>query len=390
MKIACYCQHVLGIGHFHRSLEICKSLARHHETVMILGGPDVQLPETAVRFVQLPGLKMDSDFSRLLVCQEGAKLHVVQQQRRKQLWDFFNTFRPDVFLVELYPFGRKAFRFELDPILEGIGTGSLAPCLRLCSLRDILVEKSDRQKYETRVLKRLNTSFDGLLIHADPEYIPLSKTFASMEKIDIPHFYTGFISPSPTPSQTGERLRQELNLNKEDKCIVASIGGGSVGEELLLATARAAIFLEKQYGHLHFHLFCGPYAEPDLADRLRSLGGSNIKVHSFSSRFPKWLDCADLSISMAGYNTCMNLLRAAVPSLLYPFAQNREQQMRVSALSKGGNFRLLEESDLEEKTLAATILTQLQLQRKKMNVNLNGADTSLKLIESTSLWERTT
>jgi predicted glycosyltransferase len=34
MKIACYCQHVLGIGHFHRSLEICKALAVHHDTVM--------------------------------------------------------------------------------------------------------------------------------------------------------------------------------------------------------------------------------------------------------------------------------------------------------------------------------------------------------------------
>ena len=48
MKIVCYCQHVLGIGHFHRSLELCKALAQHHETVMVLGGPDVDLPKSAV------------------------------------------------------------------------------------------------------------------------------------------------------------------------------------------------------------------------------------------------------------------------------------------------------------------------------------------------------
>lgn len=389
MKIACYCQHVLGIGHFHRSLEICKSLASRHETVMILGGPDVQLPKTAVRFVQLPGLKMSADFSRLLVCQEGAELHKVQQQRRKQLFDFFKRFRPDVFLVELYPFGRKAFRFELDPILEGIETGSLGPCLRLCSLRDILVEKSDGQKYESKVLKRLNASFDGLLIHSDPEYIPLSNTFATMDKIRIPYFYTGFISPSSATSKTAERLRQELHLHKEDRCIVASIGGGSVGEELLLATARAALLLDKQSNHLQFHLFCGPYAAPDLADRLRAIGGSNITVHGFSSRFPKWLEAANLSISMAGYNTCMNLLRANVPSLLYPFAQNREQRMRVSAFTKVGSFRLLEEADLETETLAAAIVMQLQMTKKETQVNLNGADTSLKLIENTILWEHT-
>lgn len=389
MKIACYCQHVLGIGHFHRSLEICKSLASRHETVMLLGGPDVQLPNTAVRFVQLPGLKMDTDFSRLMVCQEGAKLHDVQQQRRKQLLDFFITFRPDVFLVELYPFGRKAFRFELDPILEGIGSGSLSPCLRLCSLRDILVEKSDRQKYESRVLKRLNESFDGLLIHSDPRYIPLSKTFFALEKICVPHFYTGFISPSPGTGQYRNQLRRELQLTEKDKCIVASIGGGSVGEELLLATAHAALILQKDHAHLHFHLFCGPYAKSDLGDRLRIIGGRNVTIHDFSKRFPQWLEGADLSISMAGYNTCMNLISAGVPSLLYPFAQNREQRMRVSAFQEEGIFRLLKETDLEAKVLATAIIRHLQMPRRAMDVNLNGADTSLELIENTTLWEHT-
>ena len=30
MKVSFYCQHVLGIGHFHRSLELCKALAARH------------------------------------------------------------------------------------------------------------------------------------------------------------------------------------------------------------------------------------------------------------------------------------------------------------------------------------------------------------------------
>ncbi|MCK5069415.1 MAG: glycosyl transferase, partial [Desulfocapsa sp.] len=193
MKIVCYCQHVLGIGHFHRSLEICKALAEHHETVMILGGPDVTLPESNVRFLQLPGLKMDEDFSKLIPCNENGELAQVKEERQNQLFDFFSSFQPDIFLIELYPFGRKAFRFELDPILTGIGSGLLKPCLRLCSLRDILVEKTDKLKYETRVLKQLNNSFDGLLIHSDPDFIPLQKTFERMESISIPYKYTGFI-----------------------------------------------------------------------------------------------------------------------------------------------------------------------------------------------------
>ena len=46
-------------------------------------------------------------------------------------------------MLELYPFGRKAFRFELDPVLEGIRDRSLGPCRVVCSLRDVLVEKKN-------------------------------------------------------------------------------------------------------------------------------------------------------------------------------------------------------------------------------------------------------
>jgi len=388
MKIACYCQHVLGIGHFHRSLEICKALAACHETVMILGGPDVILPESAVRFLQLPGLKMDADFSQLLPCKEGEKLDQVKHNRKQQLFDFFTSFQPDVFLIELYPFGRKAFRFELDPILDGIGSGKLDPCLRLCSLRDILVEKKDKLKFETRVLTRLNSSFDGLLIHSDPEFIPLHKTFDSTESITIPYRYTGFITPSPPKNTAGNAIRNDLGLSDQDKLIVASIGGGNVGAELLTATAEAALLLNQDQQNIHVHLFTGMYSDQGLQDALKQTLSSNITIHSFCSNFPDWLEAADLSISMAGYNTCMNLLSAGIPALLYPFAQNREQRIRVSALSKTSAFTLLETTDLVPFNLAEKIKTHLQQHKQKSSVILNGAAQSRELIDDLTIWNR--
>ena len=40
MKIVFYCQHVLGIGHFFRSLEICRALHRHR-VILVTGGPAI-------------------------------------------------------------------------------------------------------------------------------------------------------------------------------------------------------------------------------------------------------------------------------------------------------------------------------------------------------------
>jgi len=287
------------------------------------------------------------------------------------------------------PFGRKAFRFELDPILNGIGSGTLQPCLRLCSLRDILVEKTDKDKYETRVLKQLNSSFDGLLIHSDPDFIPLQETFGSMESITIPYRYTGFIAPTATRQQAGRTLRQELGLSDQNKLVVASIGGGNVGAELLQATARAALLLEQDTTNIHIHLFTGVYSAPDLQETLKKISNT-IVVHGFSSNFPDWLDAADISISMAGYNTCMNLLAAGIPALLYPFGQNREQAMRISAFSKTSDFILLEPEDLAPDRLAGHITSQLRFPKKPSLARLNGAVQSCRLISETTLWSKKT
>ncbi len=387
MKIVCYCQHVLGIGHFHRSLEICKALAIQHETVMVLGGPNVHLPETDVTFLQLPGLKMDSNFSKLIPCDAEQGLEQLKNKRKEQLLNLFNDFEPDVFLVELFPFGRKAFGFELNPILTGIAEGTLSPCLRLCSLRDILVEKKDKEKYETRVLNSLNSSFDGLLIHSDPNFIPLEHTFSGIDSITIPLHYTGFITPKLTQAKTKDSIRQQLKLSTEDKLVVASIGGGNVGKELLQATAAAALLLHEKK-QIHFHLFTGPYSDPGLQDKLQSHESDHLHIHSFCDNFPEWLQAADLSISMAGYNTCMNLLEASIPALLYPFAQNREQRMRVAAFRDSCDFTLLEAADLSPEKLVELICEKLTHSKKKNGVNLDGAGKSCELISNTRLWKQ--
>ena len=81
-------------------------------------------------------------------------------------------FRPDVLIIELFPFGRNGFSFELLPLLEADPErGSLPSCRVVCSVRDILVEKKDQQKFEARVVDRLNRFFDAVLVHGDPAVI---------------------------------------------------------------------------------------------------------------------------------------------------------------------------------------------------------------------------
>lgn len=374
MKIALYCQHVLGVGHFHRSQELCRALADQHDVTMILGGPDVVFSPDGFRVFKLPGLEMDHDFKNLQPCEEGLSLDEVKTKRAAMLLELFRQQGFDIFITELYPFGRKAFRFELDPLLGAIRDNSFAPCKVLCSLRDILVErKEDTEKFESRVIRKLARFYDGVLIHSDPDFIRIEETFHQAEAIPVPYRYTGFIN-----RQVKTKTAFHPPGKNNRRLVVASIGGGNVGEELLFAAARA-ISLDTDHDFT-LQIFTGLYSGEKVLSSLKEYENQWIQVDRFSAEFKNWLAHADVSISMAGYNSCMDVLSANTIGLLYPFNQNQEQRLRVQKFAGKTSLQLLEAEDLQPATLLKRIKGAVSSPRPRTAVNLDGAAATLQLI----------
>jgi predicted glycosyltransferase len=371
MKIMLYCQHVLGLGHFFRSMRIAAALNRH-DVLFVEGGSPLNgfTPPPHVQRAFLPPLMMDAEFSKMETY-GGEDLAEIAERRKRLLQRLFRDFAPDVLLIELYPFGRKRFGFELTPLLQAI-RGEDARTRVICSLRDILVEKEDQSAYEERVLKSLNPYFDLLLVHSDPELIRLDDTFSRTADIRIPVRYTGYVV-------------QPANQHKPrvvEKTIVASSGGGRVGVDLLAATVRAVRGVEDSAVRLR--IFIGPFMEDSDRELLAQLasGDSRITLSPFSLDFPAELANADLSISMAGYNTCMDILSVNVRALVYPFPQNREQAMRAGKFAERGILDVVE--DLTPESLAAQIqksLADLRPGSVERSINISGAENTALEIE---------
>jgi len=378
VKTAYYCQHVLGVGHFHRSLEICRACAADSDVTMVVGGPPIDMSSEPFSFYQLPGLKMDEQFSTLMPCDPHASLTDIQEIRSRELVSFFQRFAPDALVVELFPFGRKAFRFELLPLLEA---ARQSRCRVICSLRDILVEKKQEQlKHERNAVKTLNRYFDMLLVHSDPRLATLDETFSLFEQITVPIHYTGFVTPLPA-RDSRHALRESLSIRPQEKLIVASIGSGSVGSELLQAVHETAHTMVEESPY-HFNFFAGPYCDEAVFESLSATTHERIHIHRFTDTFVDWLAAADLSISMAGYNTSMNVLAAGVPALMMPFDQNREQRMRLTKLTDGHPMAILEKEDLQPQPLAKAIRRQLAEPRYRTSLMLDGAARTARFLQS--------
>jgi len=372
MKIAAYCQYVLGIGHFFRILEICRALA-DHDVLLITGGPpvDAHLPKH-VRHVPLTSLKMDKQFTRLLALEPGQDVEQIKSRRCRRLLDIFRTEKPDVLLIELYPFGRRAFSFEIIPLLEMLHSRPHDRCSVVCSLRDILVEKNDPQTYETRAIRILQRFFDALLVHGDPNVIRLDATFARTADIPVPLVYTGYVAPA-VPEGARRRLRAELGLAADEKLVVASAGGGRIGGQLLSAAVAAMNFLEPPSGY-RLQLFTGPFGKDSAIADLKRRAAKNVHIARFTTDFLSCLAAADLSLSLGGYNTCMNILAAGIPALVWPSPQDREQGLRVERLAELGAMQRLTQADLDPRRLAVRMQSLLQqAERTHIAIDMQGA-----------------
>jgi len=380
-KLVVYCQHLLGVGHFFRTLEICRALAAH-DIILVTGGqePPVVLPAN-IRLRKLPELLTDQSFQHLHG-PGGETLETIRAERQRRLRAILREEAPDAFLIELYPIGRKAFRFELDPLLADIAEGRLPSCPVFCSVRDILVEKEDTRRHETRAVDVLNRWFAALLIHADPAVVRLEATFSRMDAIRIPVAYTGYVAPAPAPPKDRDAWRRAQGVAPQENLIVVSAGSGAVGYPLLSAAIQAVRHLPAAFP-VRVQVFSGPFLSEAETQALQQNDDPRVRIAPFADDFQTWLQAADLSLSMAGYNTCMAILAAGARALVLPFHQNREQAMRARLLEARGLLAVLTEEDLAPPMLAARMQAQLRCPppRDASSVDLTGAQRTAHWIE---------
>ena len=160
-----------------------------------------------------------------------------------------------------------------------------------------------------------------------------------------------------------------------------------MGAALLKAVLEAHCRLAEKR-KLHLYIFTGPFmSDADFSSLANQAGrGSGVRVERFTKEFLAFLAAADLSISMAGYNTCMNILATRVPALVWPFGQNREQRLRAERLATRGEVILLADKDLIPVRLEALIEECLEKGRNSevSGINLDGATHTARWLENWS------
>lgn len=122
-------------------------------------------------------------------------------------------------------------------------------------------------------------------------------------------------------------------------------------------------------------------------EKLSARATAGIRIQRYTRRFLDYLYAADLSISLAGYNTCMNLLVTRVPALIFPYTRQREQPMRVDKIKEFLPMEILNLSQVDALRLSECIIQSLDHKKSKepLSIDMNGAANSAGFL---GRWEK--
>lgn len=394
MKIAFYYNHYNTLGHSTRVFSLVRGLkeayGRKCEILILLGGPQQPFfPFRAYACVKaLPyafdkrGLAIEANRKLYNHLIQGPHLNAMLKERLKISTKALQSFQPDVFITEYYPFGQEFWTFELPRVLDFLK--SRFP-VKIVSSSGYISWTPDMQEI-------IRKYYDLLLIHSPrtfgrdyAKYIPPegSSVLDSVFRDNTSRIhFTGFISELSWADAPSPKIRRLL-ADLDQPCIFVSRGGGIVNKKIILTALLAA----QRNTKWNFLLVCGPSTPREEWETYHRIAKSRPHIHLFKSLIPAdFIACmkkADLCISMAGYNTSVKLMELNKSCILIPY-KTTEQIWRACLLKRSLQAEIISEKDLSAGILENKI--QSLLERKKPGNRLpsswfQGTETTLQFLE---------
>ncbi|HTQ39239.1 MAG TPA: glycosyltransferase [Pirellulales bacterium] len=378
-----YSQHLAGIGHFVRTSEIAKSLARRHEVYLVDGGRPVPHEITSAKVTVLSLPRICRGERGIAAFDSDVSVPVVMEKRLQILKAAIELFRPHVITIEHFPFRRWELFSEIVPLI--VHARIIDKRVKIVgSFRDIPGSSRfdpETKQHESEVLQVLDEYFDKLLVHSDPRVMRLEEQIAVAGKFNIPLEYTGYVSQRGDAQQ---RNRNKRRVDQRRGTVIVSAGG--TGNMALLNCAIDCwklLVSRKAVGDRMLQVFLplSSHAQDVAALQRRVADNTSIRLLPYSSDFLNCMRTADLSISHAGYNTCTNVLETRCRSILVPNLQMSDQGQRARRFAKRGLATTIDPADLTAERLATTVVEQLQKPTLQHDINLDGARITSDILE---------
>jgi predicted glycosyltransferase len=369
-RILFHCHSGFGIGHMQRALCLARTLTESCEVSLLYGGVQYTFDSGKVTIISLPRLEyLDTSFEHRNPYGEDAEY--VKRKRIQKIISVISDIRPDVFITQDFPIAKHAMAFEIVPALNYIKV-NLPNCRVICCAAAFLGTNIKEGAYEGQANELIAKYYDLILVNSDSAIEKIDEKFRIFDDKKV--VYTGFIA------NTTRNPKTPTKVSSDSRLIIVSRGGGREGFELLKTAVESMVVLKE--GAYQMMIFPGPLSSDIEMRWLWNHLTKDISLLGFSS-YIDYLYKGDLSISMGGYNTCMDIIITGIKSIIYPSLKNLEQKLRAQKLQRNGYCSVIE--TLSKDVLAGRIVQELDINRKTTPIDTNGIQKSVDSIRNTYL-----
>ena len=188
--------------------------------------------------------------------------------------------------------------------------------------------------------------------------------------------FTGYVLKfDPSEYLNKVMIRERLGYG-EEPLIVCSIGGTSVGKDLLSLCAKAYPIMKEQIPDLHMVLVCGPRLSPESLEVPKGLD-----VRGYLPALYEHFAACDLSIIQAGGTSTLELTALRRPFLYFPLEGHWEQQIHVAGRLARHNAGIpMQYSQTTPEILAESAVKNMGKEVAYSSINADGAEQAAMLI----------
>jgi UDP:flavonoid glycosyltransferase YjiC (YdhE family) len=235
------------------------------------------------------------------------------------------------------------------------------------------------RKWSHDYRKHQKPPYDLGLFVGDPGDIP-DKSFGPMlpnrrQFAEAMYKFVGYVFPfKPSELRNQAEIRKKLGYGPEP-LIVASIGGTSIGKEILELCAEAGSILREDIPTLQMVLVAGPR----LATNTLKVP-KDIILKSFIPRLYEHFAACDLAIVQGGATSTLELTALQRPFIYFPIEGHSEQANVAKVLERRKAGQRMNLSETSPAQLAQTISKMLNAKMTWPEIPANGAHKAAQLI----------
>lgn len=399
MKILIHFSHYETLGHTSRILNLCKYLKSYYgdniDLTVLQGGRKQDFIDFSfVNLVHIPepivGREWIKSKKKKIIDSEKIRIRV------RFIIDFLKKSKPDIFIVEYFPFGRALDKYEILPVLRFIK--EKIPKIKVISSVGYPI-----LNFQKKDLLTYAKFFDKILIHC-PESMDkhfIEKTYSKLGVTEVPVqdykevfellkekiVFTDYIVPFGIKIGEKDKAREEMGL-PDKKIIMVSRGGGVIYPKII----SSALLSKKYLGNDYFIVAVeGPATTKQEHDFFSKIAArfKQIELIKYSNRFLEYLNACDVSVSMCGYNTIVQTLFFSKPAVLFPKLNHIgkgeiEQIYRINLFNEYLENKVLNYYKFNTEELAKSIVELCNKNPVKKEVNkdfFKGGKFTAKIIE---------